>query len=461
MPQLSAGFARGDVHPALDVTMAGYGGREETAKSVCDPLEARALVLRAGEQVCALVGTDLIGVDGGLVACVREQVAAVLPLPPENLTVWGTHTHWGPELRHESYYPSYLIEKISQPYREELITKLAEVVIGAWQDAKPAHVGWGSGFADGISFNRRPVDMTGATQMRLTLPPEQAQAAAHIGNTLASRWKHNEHKGPRLSAPAAEVEGLRCGVADAEVALLRLQQADGAPLAALAGFACHAVCGNGDFYAVSADYPGFARSAFMQITGAQMVFASGCSGDQVPRWRGEDSRRKVGTSLGAEAARTWIGIDSLHEDVELRCASTVAALPAACSESPEEARMALDAHADPDGNEASTARMDLMRARRVAERATIPAEIQAVAVGDFALVGLPGEVLNEIGLQIKQRSPFAVTMIVSLANDCLGYLPTDDAIAEGGYEPRWSPVGPGCERVLTDTALALLTQLHT
>ena len=74
-------------------------------------------------------------------------------------------------------------------------------------------------------------------------------------------------------------------------------------------------------------------------------------------------------------------------------------------------------------------------------------------------MALGGEVLVEIGMQIKQRSPFPVTMVVSLGNGCVGYLSTDNAMREGGYEPTWSPVGPGTERVLVDTAVALLEEL--
>ncbi|MEN6544886.1 MAG: hypothetical protein ABFE07_02500, partial [Armatimonadia bacterium] len=78
----------------------------------------------------------------------------------------------------------------------------------------------------------------------------------------------------------------------------------------------------------------------------------------------------------------------------------------------------------------------------------------------LGIVGVPGEVLTEIGLQIKQRSPFAHTMVVSLANGCIGYLPTDDAVDEGGYEPGWTPVGKGTEKMLVQTSVSLLQQLH-
>ena len=81
-------------------------------------------------------------------------------------------------------------------------------------------------------------------------------------------------------------------------------------------------------------------------------------------------------------------------------------------------------------------------------------------VGNLGIVGLPGEPLTEIGLQIKQRSPFEHTMVVSLANGAMAYFPTDDGIDAGGYEAEWSPVGLGTERMLVETGLELLGELH-
>jgi len=46
-----------------------------------------------------------------------------------------------------------------------------------------------------------------------------------------------------------------------------------------------------------------------------------------------------------------------------------------------------------------------------------PTPIMAVRIGDLGIVGLPGEIFVEYGLQIKERSPFARTMTVELAND--------------------------------------------
>ena len=65
---------------------------------------------------------------------------------------------------------------------------------------------------------------------------------------------------------------------------------------------------------------------------------------------------------------------------------------------------------------------------------TIPAEAQVIAIGDCALVGLPGEVFVRIGLEIAARSPFPITLPISHANGAPGYIPTADQVHAGGYE---------------------------
>ena len=70
----------------------------------------------------------------------------------------------------------------------------------------------------------------------------------------------------------------------------------------------------------------------------------------------------------------------------------------------------------------------------------------------------------EYGLQIKAGSPFAQTMVVELADDFLGYCPTDAALQEGGYETRlcrWAMAAAGTEGRMVSAGARLLTQLHT
>ena len=62
----------------------------------------------------------------------------------------------------------------------------------------------------------------------------------------------------------------------------------------------------------------------------------------------------------------------------------------------------------------------------------IHTEVQALRINDLVLIGLPGEVMTSTGLKIKSACGQAA--IVELANDCVGYILTPEAAAEGGYE---------------------------
>jgi len=90
----------------------------------------------------------------------------------------------------------------------------------------------------------------------------------------------------------------------------------------------------------------------------------------------------------------------------------------------------------------------------------LAALVQAIRLGDdTALVGLPGEVFVELGLAIKQASPFANTMVIELSQDCPDYVPTRKAFAEGSYETVCSCVEPGGGEMLVASAVRLLKQL--
>jgi hypothetical protein len=88
--------------------------------------------------------------------------------------------------------------------------------------------------------------------------------------------------------------------------------------------------------------------------------------------------------------------------------------------------------------------------------------IQAVVLGDVAIVGVPAEYFTVLGIDIKKRSPFKHTVIAELANDWIGYLPDREAHRLGGYQTwtglhSYAEIGTG-ER-MADEAVALLKEL--
>ena len=88
--------------------------------------------------------------------------------------------------------------------------------------------------------------------------------------------------------------------------------------------------------------------------------------------------------------------------------------------------------------------------------------VQAVVIGDVAIVGVPAEFFTVLGQDIKRRSPFRHTYVAELANDWIGYLPDRKAFELGGYQ-TWtglhSYAEPGTGEKVVDTAVALLEEL--
>jgi hypothetical protein len=88
--------------------------------------------------------------------------------------------------------------------------------------------------------------------------------------------------------------------------------------------------------------------------------------------------------------------------------------------------------------------------------------MQALRIGELAIVALPCEVFAETGLAIKQRSPLKSTFTIELANGYHGYLPTPEQHALGGYETwpaRSSHLEIQAEPKIRAEALRLLNEI--
>jgi hypothetical protein len=88
--------------------------------------------------------------------------------------------------------------------------------------------------------------------------------------------------------------------------------------------------------------------------------------------------------------------------------------------------------------------------------------LQALVLGDIAIVGVPAEFFTVLGQEIKRRSPFRYTYIAELANDWIGYLPDRQAFELGGYQ-TWTGLHsfaePGTGEAIVTQAVQLLNEL--
>ncbi len=448
-----AGVASCDITPPLGVALDGYGSRTRGADAVDEALLAHCLVLAESDDPAAAVAIlrfDLCNLDISTREAVRRKAASESGLNPERIIVTVSHTHFAPVVDPGPWLAAPMRQLVRADYREQLVRNAAGIVREAWQARRPAKAAYGTHLADGFSFNRRPLAPDGSVRMSLRLDPEPAAVASRDGLELWRAWQGGRIGGPRFGPPRPELDGLRAGVTDPGVAVLRLDAEDGRPLACLVNFACHPVCGGDNLYAISPDYVGPLRSLAESALECPVVFVLGAAGDQVPAWREGASRRRVGQGIAGAAIQAWHKAEPLEGP--LFFGTAVAELPIRQFAPLERLRQQLEAHPDKDGPGAVHLRMELGLAMRYGDRQRLTARVWAIGIGDFRLVACPGEVFAEIGLEIKQRLA-APAMVVSLSGERMGYVPTDSAMREGGYEPSFSPLAPGAAAALVDACI--------
>ncbi|HBL44645.1 MAG TPA: hypothetical protein DDZ90_14755, partial [Planctomycetaceae bacterium] len=86
----------------------------------------------------------------------------------------------------------------------------------------------------------------------------------------------------------------------------------------------------------------------------------------------------------------------------------------------------------------------------------IEAELQAMKIGPYLLLTMPGEPMVEYGLKLENDiADRAIPIIVGYANGHVGYIATTDSYSVGGYEPNTSKLLPEAEPIIL-TELSLL-----
>ncbi|GEM_PF-1513136 len=89
----------------------------------------------------------------------------------------------------------------------------------------------------------------------------------------------------------------------------------------------------------------------------------------------------------------------------------------------------------------------------------IAENISGLAINDLVLVAQGEEIFAEYALELREKSPFITTLHIGLKGSENLYLPTDDAMEEGGYEPG-DRLELGSINKMIEASVDLLFKLH-
>lgn len=430
------GHARCDITPPLGMPMGGYAARDRGCDEVLDELVADAIYLEQGATKTMWITLDLISVHEGWGNQVRRGIASKVGIDADKIFLLPSHTHFGPA--------TGVYDTLTDPVHKGWIDELVQTLIRLGEEAakEPVSVVPALGRADvsPMVYNRRLRRPDGTCCMVLRLPLPEGE------------------------------EGLTFGPIDPNLTLLRFDKEDGTPALIFYSVAIHPVIGGGNFYGISADYPGVVRRILEPAIGAPVTFALGTAGNLVPIQRGDGQRERIGRYLAGAALQAMSTAEPLAS--QLRVAQTKIDIPAEprgsasdMEQRVEHARKHLEAVRERGGKRYELQQADeaLRRAemlidwtRQLGAGDTIPFEVGAIGLGDFGIVTLPGEIFVETGLHLQARSPFPQTLVLSLANQATGYLPTRSAFWAGGYEVSVSRLCESSEEVACETANRLL-----
>jgi hypothetical protein len=458
---LQVGVAAVDITPPDGFPMAGYY-HERLAEGTIDPLKARAVVFRGAGQQAAWVVCDLIGISTDLSRTIRARAAEKTGIPAANIVLSATHSHTAPDYTKELV--RYLDKAGQDPrraaYIEKLIAGPCDAIAKAQAAAEPAELLSGSATQQTpVAFNRRFVMRDGSVRTWMNLQnPDVVRAA---------------------------------GPVDPEIGVIAIRGKDGKPRGIISNFALHLDTVGGAKW--SADYPYFIEQSLRQSTSSEVIslFGTGCCGDinhVDPKQKERNKADFIGSAIGESIARQMSSLQKiesqqlvvktqrvmlpLQDATREEVSKSIEVLAAANRKEKVEfldhvtayKKLMLDhmRHREPFANTEEHITWGLSKSLAgIGER--LPVDVTVIAIGrDVAIVYLPGEVFVDLGLAIKQASPFRTTLVVELSNAVETiYIPHRAAYAGGSYEVTNSATLPGSGETLVETAVSLLREAAT
>ena len=434
----SAGFGYANITPKQEgLPMAGYSdGR--ASEGYVTYLEARAVAVQdeAGE-ILLFVTADLSFIRPKFGRVVMDKMVKALGLPEDHIILSGTHTHGSVET-----------ESLSQPgvqeFKEMASNGMVEAAKLAIEDLKPAEVYVGTAVTEKMNYVRRYYMDDGS----LT-----ADNTAGTGTTIV----------------AHETE------ADHDLGMLRFVREGGKDIL-ITNFQAHPHL-EGKSPSVSAETVGAMRDAFEVGLDVHSLHWQGAAGNlnSSGRMEGEKwtkDRKEYAQKMLEFAKPVFNNMEKVSTGaIQVKSFDYEAIIDHSREHLLEAAQQVMAYYKAGNNAEAckplaqSLGLEGYHQAMRIVWNAengySFDAKLIAWSFGDVGGVVTEYELFDTAGMYIKENSPFAKTFIVGYAYPGTGsYIPTAEAIANGGYERDSCRYISGTSEEMCEIYLDLLNQMH-
>ena len=459
MNTLQAGFSRVNITPALGTEIVGYF-QARYAEGVLDELEINALALSAGEDKVVLMSADLCFIGTAVQKVICENICKATGLSADQIFIHSTHTHTGPVVNLDGINGMQVSgideskRDLAKQYGQMLCNKFADAAVMALNDLKPAKLGWAVGKAPNIAFVRR-----------FRMKDGKVRTNPGVGN-------------PDILHPIGDV--------DERVNVLRFDR-EGGDTIVLANMGCHPDVVGGSL--ISGDWPTLFRHRLEKtLDNVKGIFFNGAQGDvnhvnvnakggdfndmfndfdDVARGYGH--ARHMANVMTAAVLQVFDKVNYVDVD-RIRSKLGDITVPSNMPK-PEDMPLARkyddlhkagrDEEIPFEGMELTTVVAEAARMVRLEHGPeSFGMTLSAVAIGNVALAGVPGEPFNGIGLGLKKAEGWDLVLPCCLTNGSEGYFPMQDSYDEGGYEARSSRFKAGTAEIIIKEGVALLDSLR-
>lgn len=411
--QLFAGAAITDVTPQKPMFLHGYPHVERISEGTHDPLYASAMILDDGKNQIGFCAVDVIFITKEITTKAREQVQKITGIKGENLMISASHTHSGPVIFSDIFYDP-IVPKADPDYITYLVNKIVQVYIEAFNSKIESKIAITTADGSGVGGNR--------------------------------------HSTTDAIDPEIPIIVLKDAVTDKIFALSTV-------------YCMHPTILHEDSKLYSADFPGYTRKYIKGKLGDDVIllYHTGPSGNQSPRHfinaNTFTEAERLGFKLGKQIIESvsqlnefdyqdWFTINNQQSQINLpqkKFMTLDEAEKKVILVKNKLDKMRLDKE---DVKEIRTvecnwfgalennqlAKMSVSGELEKIYKYVLPAEVNIIGLGDTRFVFLPGEIFVEYSLLIKELINTKI-FISTMSNGVLaGYIVTEEAEREGGYE---------------------------